>query len=286
MKQTVEDWRASLGNGSLATIEKDPYHPGAYQVFVDGVPQSHVHLQRPAELFFEYVRRMGNIIDGMFASGEPITALHLGGAGLTLPRYIAVTRPGSQQQVVELERSLIDLVRTYLPLPKQANVRIRYGDAREVLDKLPAGLKGRAQVIIVDIFCAGHTPDHVTTLEFYEKVLSFLSHDGVLLVNVADGPGHRFVRAQVATIASVTGVLACVAEPQVIRGRRFGNFVLAASLAKEGFDKHTLSRLMRLGPHPAQVLIGQELVDFAQHASVSTDQKHVSMEKFEQTVWK
>ncbi len=91
--------------------------PGSWTLYVDGTPQSHVELERPDWLGFEYVRRIGHAIDLVRPEGAPITAVHLGGGALTLPRYVAATRPGSRQQVVELESDLVDLVREHLPLP-------------------------------------------------------------------------------------------------------------------------------------------------------------------------
>jgi spermidine synthase len=46
-----------------------------------------------------------------------VHALHLGGGALTLPRYLAHTRPGSRQLVAEVDDALTDLVREHLPLP-------------------------------------------------------------------------------------------------------------------------------------------------------------------------
>ena len=129
-------------SGHLARLEESRHVPGSWTLYVDGTPQSHVELERPEWLGFEYVRRIGHAIDLVQPEGEPITAVHLGGGALTLPRYVAATRPGSRQQVVELESELVDLVREHLPLPRNAQVRVRHGDAREVLAKLPAGLDG------------------------------------------------------------------------------------------------------------------------------------------------
>jgi len=117
-------------SGYLASIEPDRFVPGAFQLIVDGTPQSHVDLDDPSRLFFEYVQRMGNVIDLIGEPGQPITAVHLGAGALTLPRYVAYTRPGSRQQVVELESRLVDLVREHLPLPRYAQIRLRHGDAR------------------------------------------------------------------------------------------------------------------------------------------------------------
>lgn len=72
-------------SGHIATIEPDPYQDGAYILDVDGTPQSHVFIDEPDELFFEYVRRIGHVIDSVAPEGVPITAVHLGGGGLTLP---------------------------------------------------------------------------------------------------------------------------------------------------------------------------------------------------------
>jgi hypothetical protein len=63
---------------------------------VDGTPQSHVDLDDPGRLFFEYVQRIGHVIDEWGDPGQPLTALHLGAGALTLPRYIHTTRPGSR----------------------------------------------------------------------------------------------------------------------------------------------------------------------------------------------
>lgn len=104
-------------SGYIATIEKDRFVPGSYQLVVDGTPQSHVNLDDPSDLFFEYIQRIGHIIDLVAMPGQPITALHLGAGALTLPRYVEATRPGSRQQVVELESDLVDFVRAELPLP-------------------------------------------------------------------------------------------------------------------------------------------------------------------------
>ena len=87
-------------------------------LLIDGVPQSHVDLDDPGYLDFEYVRRIGHVIDLAFApAGAPLSVLHLGGGALTLPRYIAHTRPGSRQLVAELDDVLTALVRERLALP-------------------------------------------------------------------------------------------------------------------------------------------------------------------------
>lgn len=265
---------ARLGvSGHLATIQPDRFVPGAYELVVDGTPQSHVNLDNPAELFYEYIQRIGHIIDELGEPGAPITAVHLGGGALTLPRYVEATRPGSRQQVLELERELIDLVRAELPWNKRASLRIRYGDARDSLGRLPAGLTGTADLVVVDIFSGARTPAHVTSAEFYAQCVALLAPTGVIAVNVADGAGLAFARGQAATLESVVPHVAALAETQVLKGRRFGNVVLVGSPSPLPMDY--IPRLLAGGPHPAQAVAGDALRAFTASAPLVTDQTAV-----------
>jgi len=260
--------RAELESGLEAVLREDPFMPGSFQLVVDGTPQSHVNPDRPTELFFEYVNRMGHVIDQLPAG--PLTALHLGAGALTLPRYVEATRPGSRQQVLELERGLVDLVREHLPWPKSAAIRVRYGDARATLAKLPAALKGTVDLAIVDIFGGARIPAHVTSAEFYAEVAAYLAPEGVMLVNVADGGTLAFARGQASTVGYVFADTALLAESAVLKGRRYGNFVLVASKAALPLD--WIPRLLLGGPHPASVVRGRELTDWIAGAAIVTDQ--------------
>lgn len=259
---------ARLSDGTIARIVPSRF-AGGYELEVAGTPQSHVDLDDPTHLHFEYVARMGAVIDRLRMPGQPLTAIHLGAGALTLPRYVAHTRPGSRQQVVELEQPLVDLVREHLPLPRGAQVRVRIGDARAVAEKLPPGLQGAADLIVSDVFAGAQTPAHLTSVEYFTTLAGLLAPDGVLLVNVADGAGLAFARRQVATVRAVLAETLVLAEVQTLKGRRFGNLVIAASAAP--LPVEWLPRLMAAGPHPAKVAHGDELDEFVRAARVVTD---------------
>jgi hypothetical protein len=256
-------------SGYRAVIEPDRWVQGAFTLVVDGTPQSHVNLDDPTQLFFEYIQRIGHVIDQLGIPGEPLTVVHLGAGALTLPRYIEATRPGSRQQVIELESELVDFVRAELPWSKHASIRVRHGDAREVLGKLPGGLRGEVDLLIVDVFSGARTPAHVTSIEFYREAVSLLKPGGVVVANVADGPGLAFARGQAATMLAATGFVAALAETQVLKGRRFGNIVLAGSRSELPLE--WMPRLLAGGPHPSKVVAGSELREFIGGASVVTD---------------
>jgi hypothetical protein len=256
-------------SGYRAVIEPDRWVPGSFTLVVDGTPQSHVNLENPDELFFEYIQRIGHVIDQLGMPGEPITAVHLGAGAFTLPRYIEATRPGSRQQVIEIESDLVDLVRAYLPLPRAASIRVRHGDAREVLGKLPPGLRGQVDLLVVDVFSGARTPAHVTSLEFYTEAVSLLKPDGVIVANVADGPGLAFARGQAATMLAATGHVAALAETQILKGRRFGNVVMVGSRQK--LPMEWMPRLLAGGPHPSKVVADAELLNWIAGAPIVTD---------------
>ncbi|GAA3655486.1 spermidine synthase [Microbacterium marinilacus] len=255
-----------LSDGRIARIVPSPYVTG-YEVEVDGTPQSHVDPSDPTHLHFEYVARMGAVIDQLPVG--PLTAVHLGAGGLTIPRYVDATRPGSRQQVIELEQPLVDLVREHLPLPRGASIRIRTGDAREGLSRLPAAMTGAVDLLVSDVYSGAQTPAHLTTVEFYRAAAALLAPTGVLLVNVADGAGLAFARRQVATVREVLPETIVLAEVQVLKGRRFGNLVIAASSAPLPTD--WLPRLMAAGPHPAKVAQGAEVDAFVADARPAVD---------------
>lgn len=257
-----------LSDGTIARILPSRF-AGGFELDVDGTPQSHVDLDDPTHLHFEYIARMAAVIDLLGMPGQPLTAVHLGAGALTLPRYLEHTRPGSRQQVVELEQPLADLVRETLPLPRGAQVRMRIGDARAVAQKMPPGLIGAADLVVSDVFAGAQTPAHLTTVEYYRILTRLLAPAGVLLVNVADGAGLAFARRQVATVRAVLPEVIVLAEVQTLKGRRFGNLVIAASPAP--LPVEWLPRLMAAGPHPAKVAQGTELDEFARGARVVTD---------------
>ena len=258
----------------LASIEPDRWIPGSFQLVVDGTPQSHVDLDDPSRLFFEYVQRIGAVIDEWGDPGQPMTALHLGAGALTLPRYVHATRPGSRQQVIELDDELVAFVREHLPLPKNAGIRLRYGDARALLSRLPAGLAGSVDVIVVDVFGGARIPAHVTSAEFYAELAAFLAPGGIVAVNIADGPGLAFARSQAATLRYVFGDVAALAETSVLKNRRFGNVVMVASASE--MPREWMPRWRTRGPHPATVMSGDEVRNWVAGAPIVTDQTAVA----------
>ncbi|MDU0294592.1 spermine synthase, partial [Saccharothrix longispora] len=72
-------------DSGIAELVPDQDVPRAWVLRLNGTPQSHVDLDDPTHLEFEYLRRLGHVADLVAPEGDPIRAVHLGGGALTLP---------------------------------------------------------------------------------------------------------------------------------------------------------------------------------------------------------
>jgi spermidine synthase len=281
--RTGQAVQADVASG-VAELVADADRPRAWTLRVDGIPQSHVDLDDPEYLEFEYMRRLGHLADLAAPAGEPLRVLHLGGGGLTLARYVAATRPGSRQLAVDCDAALVDLVRRLLPLDQPgrrtaagrpgagrtaagrtaaggagaARIRVRVGDARAVLEEVRAG---SFDMVIADLFAGARTPAHVTTVEFAAAAAAALRPAGIFAANLGDGPPLTHARGRVATVRAVFPHAGLIADPAVLRGRRFGNLVLAASEAD--LPVAGLTRRAASDPFPGRVVEGADLDRFA-----------------------
>jgi len=262
--------RALETSGGQVRLLPDLDRPGGFLLTVDGTPQSFVDLTEPDHLEFEYVRRLGHLIDLAFPQGAALDAAHLGGGALTLPRYVAHTRPGSRQLAVELDAPLIEFVREHLPWDRRWRLRVRAADAREALASLHEDCW---DLVISDVFAGARTPRQVTTVEYVRLAARALRPGGVYAANIADGAPLAFARAQAATVTAVFEHVCVIAEPSVLRGRRFGNLVLFAS--RVPLPLAALSRRVAGDAFPARAIDGPELVAWCAGAVAVTDEVSV-----------
>ncbi|MEU6551809.1 fused MFS/spermidine synthase [Streptomyces sp. NPDC046915] len=268
MNESIPVSRAT--DHGTAKLMPDVDRERAWLLTVDGAPQSYVDLDAPAHLEFEYARRLGFVLETVAEPGRPLDVLHLGGGALTLPRYLAATRPGSRQDVVEADRGLLELVAEHLPLPDGAGITTHAADARAWLEAAPAG---SADVLIADVFGGSRIPAHLTSLAYAREAARVLRADGIYLANLADAAPFAFLRSQLATFAAVFEELALIAEPGVLRGRRFGNAVLVA--AHHPLDTAGLARRTASDVFPARVEHGAALREFTGAAAPVRDEDAV-----------
>lgn len=254
-----------------AKLMPDVDRPRAWLLTVDGAPQSYVDLDAPTHLEFEYAQRLAHVLDTAADQDRPLDVIHLGGGALTLPRYVAATRPGSRQEVVEADRGLLELVTERLPLGEGSGITVHGADARQWLE---TAAPDSADVLVADVFGGSRVPAHLTSVAYARAADRVLRWGGLYAANLADGAPFGFLRSQLATFAEVFGQVALIAEPAVLRGRRFGNAVLVAS--HEAIEIEALARRTAADIFPARVEHGLALRLFTADAKPVRDEDAVA----------
>ncbi len=249
-----------------ARLLHEPGRPTARLLVLDNLLQSAVDLADPTYLEFPYVQAIASVADVMRPAGMPVSALHVGAGGLTLPRYLAATRPGSTSRVLEIDGGVIALDRARMGLRSVPGLEVDVGDARVRLAREPAG--GR-DLVVGDAFGGLAVPWHLTTREVVAEIRRSLRPDGVYAVNVIDFPPNRFARAEVATIAAVFPDVAVAADPSALAGRAGGNFVVIASTSP--LPLAALRGRLTARATPVALAAGDEVARFAGGSPLLTD---------------
>ncbi len=96
-----------------------------------------------------------------------------------------------------------------------------------------------------------------------------LKPGGVLLANVADGPPMTYLRRLLAALGTAFGCSLAISDSSVLRQRRYGNVVLAASNAE--LPEASIARSVAAAPFPLRLLAGQELTAFVARAKPLRD---------------
>jgi hypothetical protein len=248
-----------------AKIEIDPQRPTGRLLLLNSARHSYVDLADPRHLEFAYAQWMGAFIDTYQPEG-PLAALHIGGGGFTMPRYLASVRPGSASRVLELDGELVNLDKAELGVRPGPDLAIEVGDARIGLGRQPTAAY---DLVVGDAF--GHlvVPWHLTTKELVTDVRRVLRPGGAYALNVIDYPPDHFVRAELATIQTVFAHVALVAPAEALDGERGSNFVILASDSPLKLDD--LGAALATLDAPPVLLTGDDLADFVAGARVLTD---------------
>jgi spermidine synthase len=222
-------------------------------VRVDGTDQSYVDPADPTWLEFDYVQRVADLIDLSAEPGVRLRVVHVGGAGLTLPRYVAATRPTSAQIVFEPDVGLTAAVRAVVPLPRQSGVKVRAQAGREGLAGLAAA---SADLVVVDAFSGARVPAELTSRQWFAEVARVIGPTGYLAMNLTAQAPFEHARRVVAGIVTSVGPTALAIESSTLKGRRFGNLVVSAGPA---LPLDGLARRAARSPWPYRLLSGPEL---------------------------
>ncbi len=251
-----------------ASVRTDAAGPGVRVLVLDDLDHSAVDLADPTYLRFSYTQRFADAIDSTFPAGAPVDAVHVGGGGFTMPRWLAATRPGSASTVLEVDQGVVELGRKELGVAGIPGVDVRIGDARSLLRAVP---DASADVVVGDAFGARTVPWHLATAEFVTDVHRVLRSDGVYVLNVIDRDPWGLLAAEVATVAHKFPYVVLLARPEQLAPGGGGNAVVVASDLP--IDVAGLVDKAAVRGEPGSVLDGGAALRFAGEAPVLTDDR-------------
>lgn len=249
-----------------ASVVSDPDRPSGRILVLDTLRHSYVDLADPTYLDFDYVRAIASATDVSWPQGEPLSAFHLGGGALTLPRYLDAVRPGTRSVVAEIDGGVLDIAVDQLGLETGEAISTRTQDART---GLAAQTVGSRDLVVADAFGGVSVPWHLTTREVVSDAQRVLVDDGVYAVNVIDYPPLDFARAQTATVTSVFDHVVLAAAPATLDGDGGGNLVLLASDAE--LDTDAIRAAIDQRGTGYDVTSGSAVDAFAGEAAILTD---------------
>ncbi|PZF93092.1 fused MFS/spermidine synthase [Micromonospora deserti] len=249
-----------------ARVEADPGRGSGRTLLLNSAQHSYVDLADPTHLEYAYTRWIGAVADVLAPAGQRLDALHLGGGGFTVPRYLTATRPGTDNVVFEIDGGLVDLGERKLGVRQGPDLRAVVGDARMLVAGEPADSR---DFVVGDAF--GHlvVPWHLATREMAAEIRRVTRPRGVYVQNVIDYPPLRFIRSELATVAAEFRHVALIAPPHALAGEQGANFLIVASDAPLPLDA-VRGRLDAVDAS-VSLLSGAELTGFVGSALVLTD---------------
>lgn len=251
-----------------ARLVRDRAYPRAFTLRVGRTDQSYVDLDDPRRLEFDYLEQIAVVVDTVAPPGERVRAVHVGGAAMSLARYITATRPRSAQLVLEPDAELTAFVRTHLPLPPRSGIRVRAVDGRSGLAALR---EGSSDLVIVDAFVGPRTPAELTTLECWTDLRRVLTASGTVIMNITDRGPLGYARRVLAGLAACFPNRLLLAESSTLKGRRFGNVLLVGSGRPLATDAIAAAAGRQL--YPYRVLADARLTQLLSGAVPFTDRE-------------
>ncbi|MGJ9412830.1 fused MFS/spermidine synthase [Aeromicrobium sp. CF4.19] len=251
-----------------ASVVPDPDRPEGRTLVLDGLRHSYVDLADPTTLEFEYVRAIAATIDVRHPGEEAVDAYHLGGGGLTLPRYLRDQRPGSTSVVSEIDAGVLQVDRDALGLRTGDDLEVRVEDGRLGLDRLP---DGERDVVVGDAFGGVSVPWHLTTREALEQVHRVLRPGGTYVANLIDYGDLGFARAQLRTMVTVFDHVALLGTTQTHERADGAGGNLVAVASDEPLDAAALGAALQDREVAWEARSGESLQAWMGDADVLTD---------------
>lgn len=243
--------------------------PGAFHVKFGATSQSWVDPEQPDLLVYEYVQHIALVLDATALrtpQDQRLRVIHIGGAGMSLPRWVAWRRPQTAQIVLEPDGALVAEVRNKIPLPPRSGIKVREVDGRSGVAAMPADY---ADVVILDAFDGAQVPGDLVTAEALDELRRIGRGENLVILNVTDRAPFHWGKRVAAGLQGLWPHVAMGAEAAVHKGKRFGNLVMVGAAAR--LDLQRIRRASSALPFGYRWLDSKELTAWVGGAEPLSD---------------
>ncbi|MBI4495146.1 MAG: fused MFS/spermidine synthase [Chloroflexi bacterium] len=198
------------------------------QLVLDHLIHSYTDVDDPSYLRYGYIQVYAEIADYQARQHPAFRALHIGGGGYTMPRYIERFYPQASDVVLEIDPGVTEVAHQYMGLSPDTRVRTINADGRLAIGQM----RGQAiyDLVIGDAFNDLSVPYHLTTQEFSQQLKDVMGPDAFYLVNVIDKiEGGRFLPSIVRTLKTVFPYVYILSDGESWYSTRASTYVVAAS---------------------------------------------------------
>ncbi|HEX5278812.1 MAG TPA: fused MFS/spermidine synthase [Micropepsaceae bacterium] len=136
-------------------------------------------LHQPEKLIFDYTQMM---LAGLYLDPNPKRILIIGEGGGTIPTALQEMFPATQIDLVELDKAIDGVARTYFDFKPGRNMHVFIEDGRVYIKRATAQ-KPNYDLVMLDAFDADYIPEHMLTKEFLEEVRADMAPRGIIVAN-------------------------------------------------------------------------------------------------------
>jgi spermidine synthase len=122
------------------------------------------------------------MLAGLYLDPNPRRILIIGEGGGTIPTALQEMFPATQIDLVELDKAIDGVARTYFDFKPGPNMHVFIEDGR-VYVKRAAAQKPDYDLVMLDAFDADYIPEHMLTKEFLEEVRTDMAPRGIIVAN-------------------------------------------------------------------------------------------------------
>ncbi|HOW53440.1 MAG TPA: fused MFS/spermidine synthase [Syntrophorhabdaceae bacterium] len=227
---------------------------------LDNLIHSYVSLKDPRHIEYEYERIYADVLKWKFDEKTAFKSLTIGGGGYTFPRYIELTYPKAQVDVVEIDPEVTKVVYDHLGLPKDTKITSYNTDGRWYV----MNCKEKYDLVFTDAYNDLSIPYHLTTKEFAEQIKAVMNPGAILMSNIIDNFQRGiFLPSYIKTLREVFGEknVHLISVSPDFRKTRISTFIVLAGNGNFDITQFQSFVRERLGAHAASSVVPEDLME-------------------------